>query len=67
MNKNRIYQSGKINRFNVRLQWGIAILVFIQALLNYDLTYALKLCMYLLPVLLAMTTLYFIKLPEFIK
>lgn len=67
MNKNRIYQSGKINRFNVRLQWGIAILVFIQSLLNYDLTYALKLCMYLLPVLLAMTTLYFLKLPEFIK
>lgn len=63
----RIHEAKRVNLFNIKLQWGILIVLVIQAYLNYDLAYALRLVMYVSPVIIGTTILNFFNIQEHLK
>lgn len=44
--KDKIHESERVNRFNIKLQWGILIAIVLQAIMNTGLTYALHVGFY---------------------
>ncbi|HSL86298.1 MAG TPA: hypothetical protein VK861_05150, partial [Bacteroidales bacterium] len=63
----RIHEAKRVNLFNIKLQWGILTVLVIQAYFNYDLDYALRLVMYVSPVIIGTTILNFFKIQEHLK
>lgn len=38
----KIFDSDRINRFNIKLEWGIVVVLFIHSILNGGLNYGLQ-------------------------
>lgn len=66
-NGSKVHEAKRVNLFNIKLQWGILAVLVVQAYFNYDLDYALRLVMYISPIIIGTTILNFFNIQEHLK
>ncbi|GAA0474499.1 methyl-accepting chemotaxis protein [Alkalibacterium indicireducens] len=60
--KDTLYEADKVNRFNIKLQWGILAVIVVQAILNMGLSYALDIVLYVGIAMALSNFMYYIKM-----
>ena len=63
----KIFDSGRINRFNIKLEWGIVVVLFIQSILNGGIGYGLQVGAASGAVMLLITGAYLVPINETFK
>jgi methyl-accepting chemotaxis protein len=63
----KVHEAEKVNLFNIKLQWGILVILVLQAYINYDLNYALRFVLYVFPIIIGLTILNFFNFQEDLK